>query len=142
MKKYLYKRDDQYLLYNGVDKGKFLNKYNTKKFLLNYDLESRYENIFTDTLSVDNGELVAIADEQGLHIVNASIYREIFSFDYLTSDEFAAKHNRKQSIVLRLCRTGRLEGAIQKKSMWLIPEDTPYPADARVGSRIQPITKE
>ena len=57
-------------------------------------------------------------------------------FPYITTDEFAEKYNRKKSIVLRLCRDGRLKGAIQVGTLWLIPEDTPYPADARVGARV------
>ena len=141
MKIYLYKYADQYLL-NIDEQIKILNKHEAKKFLLTYDLRPYCNDVAPDTFSAVNCELVAISDEQGLHIVNANIFREIFTFAYLTTEEFANKHNRKQSIVLRLCRNGRLEGAIQKNSVWLIPEDTPYPADARVGSRIQTFTKE
>lgn len=31
-----------------------------------------------------------------------------------------------------LCNEGRIEGAIKKGKMWLIPEDTEKPADARL----------
>lgn len=89
-------------------------------------------------------ELMAYVDSgEQLKICNPKLMQTLFApeafpfvFPYVTTDEFAEIHNRKKSIVLRLCRDGRIEGAIQVNSVWLIPANTPYPADARVGARV------
>ena len=85
-------------------------------------------------------ELIAcVNDNYSLTIINPELMHIVLAtdhFPYVTTDEFADKHNRKKRIVLRLCSDGRIEGAIQVNSVWLIPEDAPYPADARVGARV------
>lgn len=114
-----------------------------RRFLKSYANGSFYNSLSeekTDKPMVSEGELLAEVDDNGnLVICNPALISEAFGtsdFPYLTTDEYAQKHNRKQGIVLRLCRNGRLEGALQKNDVWLIPENTPYPADARVGIRV------
>lgn len=131
--------------YLSLDTGRtvVLNSQEIKDFLKNYASESFYASLSSET-DVDSilteGELLAeVNEKESLVIYNSSLIRESFEihdFPYLTTEEYATKHNRKQSIVLRLCRDGRLEGAIQKNTVWLIPADTPYPSDARVGIRV------
>ena len=51
---------------------------------------------------------------------------------YLTTMEYAELHGKQDSIVRRICRAGRIPGAIQKGKSWLIPKNAPYPTDERV----------
>ena len=139
----LYRYHSEMCLSLGEGKAIVLTLHEVKEFLKNYDSQSFYDSLLSKNaidFVVSEGELLAEVDEHGYLVINhSSLIRECFSchnFPYLTTEEYAAKHNRKQSIVLRHCRDGRLEGALQKNTVWLIPSDTPYPADARVGARV------
>ena len=50
--------------------------------------------------------------------------------EYLTSAECAEKWGVSQRRVAVYCKEGRIEGAIYK-GIWLIPDTTPKPEDAR-----------
>ena len=129
----------------SLEEGKtmLLDSREIREFLKNYANRSFYDSLSSEiseaAITVE-GELLAEVHENGnLVICNPTLISEAFGvndFPYLTTDEYAKKHNRKQGIILRLCRNGRLEGALQKNDVWLIPENTPYPADARVGARV------
>jgi len=86
------------------------------------------------------GDTIAIVDDEGhLVIYNGPRYTDIMKAApilYLTVAEYAEKYGKGTSIVTRLCRDGRLPGVINKNGVWLIPADTPYPKDARVGKRV------
>lgn len=51
--------------------------------------------------------------------------------DFLTTTEISEKWGISRRRVVVLCDEGRIEGAIQKGSMWLIPEDAQKPLDGR-----------
>ena len=51
--------------------------------------------------------------------------------DYLTSAEFAEKWGISQRRVAIYCKEGRIEGAVLKGRMWMIPEKTEKPQDPR-----------
>ena len=51
--------------------------------------------------------------------------------EYLTTSEAAKKWNITRRRVNVLCDEGRIEGAIQKGKIWLIPEDAKKPEDGR-----------
>ena len=51
--------------------------------------------------------------------------------EYLTAAEIAVKWNISSRRVTLLCNEGRVEGAIKKGFMWLIPEDATKPIDPR-----------
>lgn len=51
--------------------------------------------------------------------------------DYLTTSEAAEKWNISRRRVNVLCDKGRIEGAIQKGKIWLIPSETKKPVDGR-----------
>ena len=51
--------------------------------------------------------------------------------DYLTTAEFAEKWNISQRRVAIYCKEGRIEGAILKGRIWLIPSDAKKPKDPR-----------
>lgn len=91
------------------------------------------------TLETYGGSTIAFVDEHTRLIVEDCIkFREIIDgveVNYLTVNEFAAKHNKGSAIVRRMCQNGRIEGAILRGRAYLIPETSTYPDDARVGKR-------
>ena len=80
-----------------------------------------------------------INDYKNLVIKNSELFRHLIigkPITYLTINEYAEKHDKARGIIARYCRQGRFEGAINKGTVWLIPEDAPYPDDYRVGARL------
>ncbi len=51
--------------------------------------------------------------------------------EYLTTTEMSKIWNISSRRIGILCAEGRIEGAIKKGKMWLIPDDAIKPADAR-----------
>lgn len=90
----------------------------------------------------DEFSLLAFVDENyRLVITDMLYYRNVMSkpTEYLTVEEYGALHGKKRGIIMRFCRERRLIGAIKKGEIWLIPKNCPYPKDARVGSRVEPL---
>ncbi len=117
-----------------------------RAFLLSFDSEKHYNKRPPNEFFVRNMEnynaktLVEVTDDMKLVIVDAGYWRSLFDNDYsaslITAKEYAALHNKKDGIVKRLCREGRLQGAQLKGSRWFVPKDTPYPQDGREGKRV------
>lgn len=59
------------------------------------------------------------------------------NMEYLTSNEIAEKWNISSRRVRILCGEGRVEGAIQKGILWLIPSNTQKPQELRRGRKKQ-----
>ena len=57
------------------------------------------------------------------------------NMEYLTSNEIAQKWNISSRRVRILCGEGRVEGAIQKGILWLIPSNTQKPQELRRGRK-------
>ena len=55
--------------------------------------------------------------------------------DYLTSEEVALKWNISARRVTTLCRDGRIEGAVQKGGIWLIPDNVKKPESMKRGRK-------
>ena len=51
--------------------------------------------------------------------------------EFLSTSEIAEKWNISRRRVTTLCIEGRIEGAVHKGNMWLIPEDAKKPEDPR-----------
>ena len=51
--------------------------------------------------------------------------------EFLTTSETAKKWNISRRRVSLLCAEGRIEGAIHKGSLWLIPDTAKKPQDPR-----------
>ncbi len=64
--------------------------------------------------------------------------------EYLTPVEMSEKWNITSRRISVLCAEGRIEGAIKKGKTWLIPAESPKPADARIktGKYIKEKTNE
>ncbi|MBR1853464.1 MAG: DNA-binding protein [Lachnospiraceae bacterium] len=51
--------------------------------------------------------------------------------ELLTTAEIAEKWGISRRRVSLLCAEGRIQGAVQKSKMWLVPADTKKPEDPR-----------
>ena len=51
--------------------------------------------------------------------------------EFLSTTEIAKKWNISRRRVTTLCIQGRIDGAVHKGNMWLIPEDEKKPDDPR-----------
>ena len=51
--------------------------------------------------------------------------------DYLTTVEMSKRWNISSRRIGVLCTEGRIDGAVKKGKMWLIPSDAAKPLDAR-----------
>ena len=124
----------QLLLCNGVIK--YITQEEAKDFLLTFDNVNHYKGPGTwdyegITMESYTGHTIALVDNKGvLRVSDANMFRKLLSQKeekILTVPEYAALHGKKPGIVRRFCLQGRIEGAIQKGSQWLIPESAPYP---------------
>jgi len=116
-----------------------------RAFLMNFDDPDYYsgpgtwdyENL---TIASYRGSTVAFVEEDGtLCVQDAVQYRKIIEHKeskYLTVAEYAELHGKQTAIIRRFCQNGRISGVVQKGKTWLIPEDSPYPPDARVRKSI------
>lgn len=83
------------------------------------------------------GETIAIVtDDLELVIYSGDVFSGCFESSlrigaYVTSEEYAAMHNKTQEIVKVYCREGRIQGAQKVGRAWLIPRDAPYPVPAK-----------
>lgn len=55
--------------------------------------------------------------------------------DYLTANEMAEKWEISSRRVRILCNEGRVEGAVQKAGIWLIPENAEKPEEHQRGRK-------
>ena len=124
----------QLLLCTGVIK--IITHSEAKEFILSFNDPVYYEGpgiwdydgISMETYGGDT--VVSVNDEGVLLVYDAGTFRDILSYEgarLLTVPEYAALHGRKTAIVRRHCKDGLIQGAIQKGTRWLIPEDAPYP---------------
>lgn len=108
----------------------FLETFNDKNHYPTDDGDNEY-----GVLSPANGELLAeVSDGYKLTVISPKLLSAVFrakEIRYLTVDEYAELVGRGRNIVARMCRNGRIPGARQQGSRWLIPEDAPYPAEGR-----------
>lgn len=51
--------------------------------------------------------------------------------EFLSTSEIAEKWNISRRRVTTLCTQGRIEGAVLKGNMWLVPKNAKKPADPR-----------
>ena len=60
-------------------------------------------------------------------------------FDWITPREAGEKWGISERRVQVLCTDGKVEGAVRLKRGWLIPKDTPKPADGRAKNGRKPV---
>ena len=83
------------------------------------------------------GETLAYVDDTNkLIILNENTFRALVTNEikYISASEYAAKHNKSRASIKNLCLAEKLPGAYKTSAGWMIPEDTPYPADGRMKS--------
>ncbi len=55
--------------------------------------------------------------------------------DYLTSEEIAQRWDISTRRVTTLCKDGRIDGAVQKSGIWLIPHTAKKPENMKRGRK-------
>lgn len=79
------------------------------------------------------GETIAIVTDTGsLIIYSGEIFQDSFisyalSTDLVTTEEYAAMHDKSIEIIKVYCRNGRIPGAEKIGRAWMIPRNAPYP---------------
>ena len=67
----------------------------------------------------------------GLECIYNILIMEVSIMEYLTATELSKVWNISTRRIGVLCTEGRVDGAIKKGKMWLIPDTAQKPADAR-----------
>jgi len=146
MKARLVKRNDmlQLLQRNGKVKTVVLSE--VRDFIKNCKNRNLLEGPdiwLTMPVSMDQYEgetLLYVTDKEEVIFESIEFLAELLNSEkskYITIAEYAEKHGRSFGAVSKMCRNKRIPGLIKKGRNWLIPEDAPYPSDARVGTRTE-----
>lgn len=101
----------------------------------------KWNDEFPEMVSVPGETIAYVTDAFHLVIVDFSPFKVLFDEirtptldDLLTVAEYAQLYNKSVEQVKVLCRKGRIPGAKKIGRDWVIPNDTPYPADNRVAA--------
>ena len=129
------------LLCTGVMRKLFL--FEVRAFLENFDSPIHYSGNTSWDYDIpmeefDGETLAYVNDQMQLVICSSNVLKTLLEpqeINYLTPSEYAEKIGKKRSIVARMCQNRRMPGVINANGRWLIPEDAPYPEDARKGER-------
>ena len=91
-----------------------------------------------DALENYKGDLLLLINTNGvLEVHDPVFFRDLMNpdvFPYYTTQEFADKESKARSLIIRLCKAGRIQGAVQIGQTWYIPKTSPYPHDNRLKS--------
>lgn len=141
----IFSHGEKYLLVIQPGVTKVLNLEEVKELVFAYDtITAEDTNSYVEDLvdTFQGSPLVTMSDDRILSFHDVAFLRLLATpteFPYLTIDEYAAKHNKKRSIVYKRCtdEEKRKElGAVQSGSTWYIPKYTPYPKDGRAGRKM------
>ena len=93
--------------------------------------DGQWKSIGMDLALYDGRTCAYISDEGALVILDFAPFAAFLKIpaepDYISTKEFAAKHNRSADMIKILCREGRITGAKKVGNSWLIPENAAYP---------------
>lgn len=109
------------------------------EFGLEKDTDS-WKTEYPDLTAVPGQNLAYVPDSLQLVIEDITPFVSVFEQvkatvpieDVLTAAEYAEKHNKSVEQVKVFCRSGRIWGAKKVGRDWVIPKDSPYPADSRM----------
>lgn len=114
-----------------------------RKYFSNYETletEPTTDKPLIEILENYEGDLLLLIDENGiLEIHDAVFFRSLINpdeFPYYTTQEFADMHGKQRSLIIRLCKAKRIQGAVQVGQIWYIPKTAEYPPDNRLKSTI------
>ena len=90
-----------------------------------------WKSVAMDMALYDGRTVAYISDECALVILDFEPFAQLLKTpaepDYISTKEFAARHNRSADMIKILCREGRIAGAKKVGNSWLIPENAEYP---------------
>lgn len=110
-------------------------------FLTNFDKVNfnggdagRWDEESPDMVSYPGKTFAYITDTQQLVVYDISPFSFAISespdfLEYLSTDEYAKRHNVSREIVKVYCRDGRIAGVKKIGNRWAIPETAPYPVE-------------
>ena len=139
MKARLTKHNDSLELLLCTGDVRYVSTSEANDFLLHYDDPVYYEGDGKwddDLVPMESyrGDTVAVVLDSGvLQIEDPEAFRTIIGKQdrLLTVPQYAELHGKKTGIVRRFCLEGRIQGAIQRGTRWLIPESSPYPTSEK-----------
>ena len=110
--------------------------------LIEWTGDETWKSDFTPSMELYPGDTLAFVTDEGLLIVTnpeafsllAEVARTKHTIQidkYLSITDYAKKHNKSREIIKVYCRDNRIPGARKINDNWMIPEDAPYPVDAR-----------
>lgn len=121
--------------------------FNLKAFLTSFNsIESITgdENNRWDTVAMDMGAyagttcayitdnyLLCISDFGPFSVLMTEVPVNWSDTDFLTTKEYAMKHNKSVETIKVHCKNGRIAGAKKTGGVWFIPVNAPYPRDGR-----------
>ena len=98
------------------------------------DTNGRWDAEYPD-MSIYPGETMAfIADNNSLVVYNFQPFAvllnsDVNKFGFITTQEFAERHDKSVEIIKIYCREGRIPGAKKISGVWLIPKEAEYPVE-------------
>ena len=80
-----------------------------------------------DMSDVIGDTLAYIDDSNKLVVLDNKVFSKILKRRFISATEYADLHHKSRASIKNMCGKGRIEGAYQTSSGWLIPADAPYP---------------
>ena len=93
--------------------------------------DGKWKSMAMDMALYEGKTCAYISDEGILVIMDFEPFGQLLNVpaepDYISTKEFAARHNRSSDMIKILCREGRIPGAKKVGNSWLIPGNAEYP---------------
>lgn len=139
MKARLVKRNESLELLLCTGDVQYVSNAEANRFLLNcddpayYEGEGKWDDDIVPMGSYHGDTIAVVLDSGILQIEDQEAFRTIMSMQdqLLTVPQYAELHGKKTGIIRRFCLEGRIQGAIQRGTRWLIPESSPYPTSEK-----------
>jgi len=98
------------------------------------DGEKFWNEEYPDMLQYPGDTIAYIADDNSLVLYDFAPFAGLLNVkietrDYISSTEYAKRHNKSTEIIKVFCRQGRIPGAEKIGRNWMIPSNAPYPVE-------------
>lgn len=98
-----------------------------------YGKSGRWDQESSD-MSVYPGKTLAyVTDDYQLLVKDGDVFASLMAensdryVEYLSTIDYAKKHDRSHELIKVFCREGKIMGAKKVGNTWLVPADAPYP---------------
>ena len=112
-----------------------LNRQDLRNLIDTFNNPKHYKSSFPEVNVLSEYQKIAIAqieDNGQLSVFTPRFFDFIYGtkVEYISPREYGEKYGVSGGYIQRMCRTGKMVGAIQMGSHWKIPADAPYPGNA------------